>query len=105
MHPNLEAILMAADQGYHDEGNILRVGKALPSKLEVGDGLAEFIARELVDTFDEEATVEEQIEEARRVTQNASSEMAGVFSKLNRLSEAHIRELVKLAEALRVAGG
>ena len=44
----------------------------------VGDGLAEFIARELTDTYDEKATSLEQLWEANRVMARAHCEIGAV---------------------------
>jgi hypothetical protein len=46
----------------------------------VGDGLAEFIVRELKDTYDSQASDMEQLEEAERVMKNAQKELENVVS-------------------------
>jgi hypothetical protein len=54
--------------------------KAFSSKKSVGDGLAEFIARELEDTYDPKASKEDQLEEAKRVMENAWKELNDVYN-------------------------
>ena len=44
----------------------------------IGDGLAEFIARELADTFDPEASSLEQMKEAHRVMSRAYTELGDI---------------------------
>ena len=47
-----------------------------------GDTLAEFIVREIRDTFDPNATRSEQLEEARRVLLNAVDDLESVIERL-----------------------
>jgi hypothetical protein len=47
-----------------------------------GDTLAEFIVREIRDTFDLNATRSEQLEEARRVLLNAVDDLENVIEQL-----------------------
>jgi len=47
-----------------------------------GDTLAEFIARELSDTFDEKASDAEQLEEALRAMSTAHRELGNVVTAL-----------------------
>ena len=47
-----------------------------------GDTLAEFIVREIRDTFDLNATRSEQLEEARRVLLNAVDDLESVIERL-----------------------
>jgi hypothetical protein len=51
---------------------------------DVGDGLAEFIASELEETFDEEASDDKQLEEAIRVMEIARKDLRNVIEALNR---------------------
>ena len=48
-----------------------------------GDTLAEFIVREIRDTFDSNATRSEQLEEARRVLMNALDDLETVIERLH----------------------
>lgn len=52
---------------------------------EIGDGLAEFIAREIVETFSGE-TVQEQLEEAARAMRSAAREIEAVAARLENLA-------------------
>lgn len=70
----LEGIITLADSAY-PEGLIKR---AFETKKPVGDGLAEFIARELTDTYDTKASGKEQLDEAIRVMERACSELRAV---------------------------
>jgi hypothetical protein len=47
-----------------------------------GDTLAEFIVREIRDTFDPNATRSQQLEEARRVLMNAIDDLESVIERL-----------------------
>jgi hypothetical protein len=47
-----------------------------------GDTLAEFIVREIRDTFDSNATRSAQLEEARRVLMNAIDDLENVIERL-----------------------
>lgn len=47
-----------------------------------GDTLAEFIVREIRDTFDSNATRSTQLEEARRVLMNAIDDLESVIERL-----------------------
>lgn len=48
----------------------------------LGDTLAEFIVREIRDTFDPNATRSQQLEEARRVLMNAIDDLENVIERL-----------------------
>jgi hypothetical protein len=52
------------------------------SKAGSGDTLAEFIVREIRDTFDSNATRCQQLEEARRVLMNAIDDLEAVIERL-----------------------
>ena len=52
-----------------------------------GDTLALFIVRELADTFNPEASDEDQLHEAARVIQTATDELCRVAEGLKKLSE------------------
>jgi len=47
-----------------------------------GDTLAEFVAREINDTFEPEATTDEQLEEAIRVMQSARNQLNALIAGL-----------------------
>jgi hypothetical protein len=49
-----------------------------------GDTLAQFIVRELQDTFDENANDAEQIVEVRRALKNAHREIGNIIDKLGK---------------------
>jgi hypothetical protein len=70
----LERIISIANRVYPDG----LVKQAFTTKKPVGDGLAEFIARELADTYDEKASSLEQLEEACRVMSRAYTELGDV---------------------------
>ena len=73
----LKQLIAIADSAYPDG----LVGLAAHGE-PVGDGLAEFIARELRDTFDESITDSEQFGEAMRVLGIAIRKLGGVHSLL-----------------------
>ena len=54
-----------------------------------GDTLAEFIVREIADTYDAEATDEAQLDEALRVMRRACTEVTGVIDALEEFKDAH----------------
>jgi len=75
----LEKIIAIADKVYPD-GLVKQAYKEQQMKKDasVGDGLAEFIARELADTYDEKASSLEQVQEAHRVMSRATTEIGDV---------------------------
>lgn len=73
----LKELIAIADSAYPDG----LVGLAAHGE-PIGDGLAEFVARELRDTFDESITDSEQLGEAARVLGAAIRELGGVQSLL-----------------------
>lgn len=79
----LQKIISAA---YDTEGTFLSYvnqSTGLPDRAEdEGDGLAIFVAREVADTFDEEATDEEQLEAAEEAVDSAAAQLNGVSSAL-----------------------
>ena len=75
----LKKLISIVDMAYPD-GLVLR---AFESGKPVGDSLAEFIARELKDTFDEKVSSLEQIEEARRVLGKGYFELGEVLRVLS----------------------
>lgn len=81
----IQELVEVANNGYPD--NYLeryfdqKTGKA---KSGPGDGLAEFILRELVETFDATADKDDQIEEAIRLMENAIRDIRGVINALRR---------------------
>lgn len=70
-------IIEIADMAYPD-GLIMQAYKA--NGKSVGDGLAEFIVLELKDTYDQDASNMDQLEEAARVMRNAQRELENVAS-------------------------
>lgn len=73
----LEEILAVADAAYPDG-----LVSAAAQDMEVGDTLAEFIFRELQDTYDSEANEEQQLAEAIRVIATARAEIEAVEEAL-----------------------
>lgn len=75
----LEKIIAIADKVYPD-GLVKQAYKEQQMKKDasVGDGLAEFIARELADTYDSKASSLDQIQEAHRVMSRARTELGDV---------------------------
>ena len=92
----LEKIIAIADAAYPDGlvGQAFKKGTALSKRHGssaidylsgvpgVGDGLAEFIAHELAETFDPKASSLEQLEEAACVMHNARRELVDVAEAL-----------------------
>ena len=56
-----------------------------------GDTLAEFIVREIADTYDAEASDEAQLDEALRVMRRACTEVIGVIDALEERKNAHAK--------------
>lgn len=52
-----------------------------------GDPLARFIAREIYETFDEEASDQEKLDEALRVIDTSTREIAAVRDRLRELAK------------------
>jgi len=75
----LEEIIEIADEGYPD-GLVL----ASFQGMRVGDTLAEFVAREIKETYDAKASDKKQLAEAVRVIKTAREELQSV--------ERHLRE-------------
>jgi hypothetical protein len=84
----LEKIIKITDAAYPD-GLIQQAFDANKDRgaedelISVGDGLAEFIAREITETYDPRASSLEQIKEARRVMDNARTELGNVCQALS----------------------
>jgi hypothetical protein len=80
-------ILETADKAYPDN-YIMQVWDLLREGEEsgFGDGLAEFIVRELAETFDEDAEYVDQLHEAARVMEMAGRELRAVESSLTLLA-------------------
>ena len=76
-------LLDAANQGYPDgylaEYYDTKTGKR---KSGSGDGLAQFIVLELIDTFDSEATDDSQIGTATQVLERAREDLLGAIQAL-----------------------
>jgi len=81
----LERIIEAANKGYGDD-LILQAHQMGPEE-KVGDTLAEFIAIELEETFDEECSPQEQVAEALRVMKVARDELESVVDELEKLAK------------------
>jgi hypothetical protein len=60
----------------------ISIGAPGASRAGLGDTLAEFIVREIRDTFDPNATRSQQLEEARRVLLNAIDDLENVIERL-----------------------
>ena len=76
----LDEIIAIADAAYPD-GFVARYWNAKRQavrRANLGDTLAQFIVRELKDTFDPQATDAEQIATAAKAIENAASELAAV---------------------------
>lgn len=56
-----------------------------------GDTLAEFIVREIADTYDAEATDEAQLDEALRVMRRACTDVTGVIEALEKRKDAYAK--------------
>ena len=54
-----------------------------------GDTLAEFIVREIADTYEATASDEEKLDEALRVMRRACTEITGVIEALEGFKDAH----------------
>lgn len=78
----LEKLIAIADEAYPDG----LVGAAAED-MEVGDTLAEFIVRELRDSFDPKLTSADQLAEAVRVMNTATQELESVEAALR---EVHL---------------
>jgi len=75
-------ILVAADGAYPD-GLVLQAFHALQGNGDApGDTLAEFVVREIADTYDAEADWEDKVTEAQRVMENAAMELESVSAVL-----------------------
>jgi hypothetical protein len=82
-HLSLVELLNIADEAY-DDGYLAEYfdpGTGA-SRTGLGDTLAEFIVREIRDTFDPNATRSQQLEEARRVLMNAIDDLENVIERL-----------------------
>ena len=86
----LKDIIDLADKAYHDHlvmsyfKHPFVLGISLPSE----DALAEFIVKELKDTFDKSVPEAEQLSQASRAMENASAELTAVANALrNKLFE------------------
>ena len=56
-----------------------------------GDTLAEFIVREIAETYDAEASDEAQLDEALRVMRRACTEVIGVIDAVEERKNAHAK--------------
>jgi hypothetical protein len=81
----LKQIIRIADQAYSDDGAVERAFAAETGSIDellVGDSLAVFIAREIKETYDPDATREEQLDEAYRVMSVAHEQLENVLNAL-----------------------
>ena len=80
----LNQLIQEASKHYPDDSLELQwdPGIEQPVDISFGDTLALFICRELNDTFDDEATDAEQLEEAIRVIQRAADDLRLVVEGL-----------------------
>jgi len=76
---DLEKIIREVSEAYDVDGAVLRF---FQKRTDVGDGLAEFLVRELEDTYDEKATSPTQLEEARRAVSVAVTQLNDVLTRL-----------------------
>ena len=92
----LDDIIKAADKAYPDGlvGKAYREIKAKKDSavLTVGDTLAEFIAREITETYDPKAGTDRQLEEAAHVMETALSEVQNVWQSLKLEHEFALNE-------------
>jgi len=79
----LDAIIRIADKAYPD-GLVGQAYKQIKAKkpVSVGDTLAEFIAREITETYEPTAGTKVQLDEAIRVMETAVREVEAVRSAL-----------------------
>jgi hypothetical protein len=99
----LKQIIEIADQAYSDDDAVERAFAAETGSIDellVGDSLAVFIAREIKETYDPDATREQQLEEAYRVMSVAHEQLENV---LNALAMASTKRPSKSA-AMRISG-
>jgi hypothetical protein len=99
----LKQIIEIVDRAYSDDGAIKRAFAAETGSIDellVGDSLAVFIAREIKETYDPDATREQQLDEAYRVMSVAHEQLENV---LNALAMASTKRPSKSA-ALRIPG-
>ena len=91
----LSTIINIADKVYPD-GLVKQAFEEYSDNIRprsVGDGLAEFIARELADTYDPKATSLDQIGEACRVMSRAHTEIGDVSMALSDYESKLIHQL------------
>ena len=77
----LENIIQIANETYPD--GLIEQAHLQDGTPGVGDGLAEFIARELADTFDSNASELDQLMEAHKCMDVACKELLAVVSSFN----------------------
>ena len=81
----LKQIMEIANQAYSDDGAVERAFAAETGSIDellVGDSLAVFIAREIKETYDPDATREKQLDEAYRVMSVAHEQLENVLNAL-----------------------
>lgn len=81
----LKQIIEIVNRAYSDDGAIKRAFEAETGSIDellVGDSLAVFIAREIKETYDPDATREQQLEEAYRVMSVAHEQLENVLNAL-----------------------
>ena len=81
----LVEILNKANEGY-DDGFLTEYYNETTGELKdgFGDGLAKFIVVEIAETYDSEASDEDQINEAVRVLEAAKQDLDGVIDALSK---------------------
>jgi hypothetical protein len=97
----LNTLIHKAAAGYPD--GLLLVywdGRQPIHKRDGGDTLAEFIVRELAETFDGAADTPAQIAEAVRVLRKAQADLAGIITKLVTAEKDPVSDLMAHAMAL-----
>lgn len=96
----LEALIKIASKAYPED----LIFQAFKTKKPVGDGLAEFIYRELLDTFDSSQTSLEQLQEAEIVLDRAARELNDVSLALSTAhrkayEDQEVKKFIKHREA------
>lgn len=76
----LNKLIKTASRDYPN--NLIQLAHSGKDGIELGDGLASFVASELKETFDKDASSKEQLDKAIDVMGRAISELTGVRNNL-----------------------
>lgn len=81
----LNKLMEIANDVYPDGliGQYWNNGNGMPDVVELGDGLARFVAMEIAETFDPDLKSSEQLEEAANCVGRAASELESVAEALH----------------------